>query len=146
MNTHEIKNYVVQLIASSVVTESDTRLSNLLEFLSVVAPQENKEGPLTRWCQRIPSLLPELYERWASQFAERMLETIPQNQLELLCNGEQENDAALKLAFVMFMESERMEKQVIQDLTSGAFKSNTEEDQLLLDTLAQALSSRLRQQ
>jgi hypothetical protein len=34
----------------------------------------------------------------------------------VLCDGSEENGAALALAFVMFLESERMEKQMSEDL------------------------------
>jgi hypothetical protein len=64
----------------------------------------------------VPPLMPALYRRWIGMFVERLLETTPQEQLAVLCDGSRENDAALALVFVMFLESERMEKQMSEDL------------------------------
>jgi hypothetical protein len=36
--------------------------------------------------------------------------------VELLCDGTDDNNAALVLAYIMFLESARMEKQIDEDL------------------------------
>ncbi|MHC1788064.1 hypothetical protein [Solidesulfovibrio sp.] len=65
-----------------------------------------------------PRLLPELTEKWVGLFVDRLLETVPLVQIEELCNGSADNEAALALAYVMFLESERMEKQMAEDLAA----------------------------
>jgi type IV secretory pathway VirB6-like protein len=50
-------------------------------------------------------------------FAARMFETVPREQIETLCDGSEDNDAALSLAFIMFLESARMERQIAEDLS-----------------------------
>ncbi|AGW13528.1 hypothetical protein [Megalodesulfovibrio gigas] len=143
MNTEHITQHVVGVIRAAFSTDMDARTEALREFLSVVAPK-TLDSPIERWCAVLPSCMPSLYEKWATMFAERMVETIPHDQLQYLCNGEQENDAALKLAFVMFMESARMEQQMPLDIAAVATQQCSPEEEVLLQTISHALASRLR--
>ncbi len=68
--------------------------------------------------ERTPRLLPALTEKWIGMFVDRLFETVPEEQIALLCDGSEENGAALALAYVMFLESERMEKQMAEDLAA----------------------------
>ena len=54
------------------------------------------------------------------EFVDRLLETVPHVQIAELCDGSAENEAALALAYVMFLESARMEKQMAEDLAACA--------------------------
>jgi hypothetical protein len=80
-------------------------------------------------------------------FAERLLETAPQSQLAVLCDGGAENGGALALAFVMFLESERMEKQMAEDLkafgAAGAAHVNDAKEAEMADIAAGYLRSRV---
>ena len=49
-------------------------------------------------------------------FVDKLFETAGQQQVEILCDGSQENNAALALAYVMFLESERMERVIAEDM------------------------------
>ena len=53
-----------------------------------------------------------------NMFVDRLFETVPTNQIEALCDGSEENEGALALAYVMFLESARMEKQMAEDLAA----------------------------
>lgn len=68
--------------------------------------------------EAVPPLLPELHRKWIGLFVDRLFETANHAQIEVLCDGSQENNAALALAYVMFLESERMEGIIAQDLES----------------------------
>ena len=65
-----------------------------------------------------PRLLPELTAKWIGMFVDRLFETVPIEQIAMLCDGSEDNEAALALAYVMFLESERMEKQMAEDLAA----------------------------
>lgn len=143
MDTEQIREHVVEVIHTAISLDADSRTEALREFLSVVAPK-SLDGPIEHWCKLLPSSLPALYKKWAAIFADRLIETIPHDQLTLLCNGEQDNNAALKLTFVMFLESERMEKQMPLDIAAAATAECTPDEELLLQTISHALASRLR--
>lgn len=68
--------------------------------------------------ETVPPLLPELHRKWIGMFVDKLFETSGQHQVEILCDGTQENNAALALAYVMFLESERMEKIIAEDMES----------------------------
>ena len=95
--------------------DGERRGEALYDFLALSLPDMD-EASLKSIAAKVPELPPALYRKWAGLFAERLLETIPQNQLEELCNGGEDNNATLALVYLMFMESERMEKQVAEDL------------------------------
>lgn len=109
-----LKDHVVAVILARVDTDESRRREALADFITVT--RVTGEAGAARLAQMVPPLMTELYARWAGMFADRLLETLPENQLRELCNGSRENDAAMSLAFLMFLESARMEKQVQQDL------------------------------
>jgi hypothetical protein len=56
------------------------------------------------------------------------METVPRNQLEFLCDGNEENSATLLLIYIMFLESERMEQQIEDDLKSYGLEHSGDMD------------------
>lgn len=92
----------------------------------------------------IPALMPALYAKWIGMFADRLLETVPLAQVEPLCDGSAENDAALTLAYVMFLESARMEQQIDADLAAlGAGAAAQGQDPALADLAASYIRTRI---
>jgi len=76
-------------------------------------------------------------------FADRLLETVPLTQLAPLCDGSAANAAALTLAYVMFLESARMEQQIDADLAAlGAGVAEGQSPKL--DNLADLAASYIR--
>jgi hypothetical protein len=86
------------------------------------------EDAAKRLAELIPDLMPDLYSKWIGEFTERLFETVPDEQLQHLCDGSVENSAALGLVFLMFMESERMEKQTEDDLREYARRHSGADD------------------
>ncbi|KAB1443314.1 hypothetical protein [Pseudodesulfovibrio senegalensis] len=95
--------------------DQDKRAEALAEFMAVtgVAPREETMQSVATM---VPPIVHDLYEKWIGMFTDRLLETAPRNAVEMLCDGTEENSAALVLAYIMFLESERMEKQIDEDL------------------------------
>lgn len=105
------------LLARVARTGDAGRTEALAAFVSLARPDLGAEAARVV-AEKTPQLLPALTEKWIGLFVERLFETVPANQLELLCDGSEENEAALALAYVMFLESERMEKQMAEDLAA----------------------------
>ena len=80
----------------------------------------------------VPALPASLYEKWARLFVDRLLETVPQAQIADLCQGTDESNATLALVYVMFMESERMEKMVAEDLRALGVEEASKDDSAAL--------------
>ncbi len=116
-NNEQLRNHIAHTVASRLSATEEERRQALREYLAAGRPDVD---PATAEALALhtPALLPGLYRRWAGMFAERLFETVPRNQIELLCDGTTDNDAALALAFIMFLESERMERQMAEDLQS----------------------------
>ncbi len=93
----------------------DHRREAIEEFLSVSRPDLS---PQAQECLAgsVPPLLPDLHRKWIGMFVDRLFETVPEKQIALLCDGSEDNNAALALAYIMFLESARMEKQMAADL------------------------------
>lgn len=90
------------------------------EFLTVTMGVD--QDTASRTAELVPPLMAELYDKWVGQFVERFFETVPAEQIELLCDGSEENNAALCLVYVMFLESARMEEQIPKDLSEYGMK------------------------
>lgn len=96
----------------------------LNEYFAVAMP-DMEEAQTKQLASMIPVVLPALYEKWVGMFLDRITETVPAEQLELLCDGSDESNASIVLVYIMFLESERMEKQIAQDLAEyGKAHSN----------------------
>lgn len=102
-------------VLARISTTPERRHEALRELFRVTRPDLDDDAARTL-AENIPPLVPELHEKWAAMFAARLVETVPGNQVALLCDGAPENGAALTLAYLMFLESERMEKQTAEDM------------------------------
>jgi hypothetical protein len=98
-------------------TDDAGRAEALNAFIGLSRPDLGPEAARVV-AEKTPRLLPELTEKWVGMFVARLFETVPLPQLEILCDGSEDNEAALALAYVMFLESERMEKQMADDLAA----------------------------
>lgn len=100
------------------VSHSEARRQEAIrEYLLVMQPGL-PDAAVDMFATQTPPLLPALYGKWIGMFVDRLFETLPPQQLELVCDGAEENNSALVLAYIMFLESERMEKQIAEDLKS----------------------------
>ncbi len=104
----------------------ELRREALSEFFTVTLGAD--PGTAGRTAALVPPLLDELHARWVDMFVERLFETVPGEQLGLLCEGGEQNDAALCLVYVMFLESERMERQRERDLLEYAARMGGADD------------------
>ncbi|OBQ45817.1 hypothetical protein [Halodesulfovibrio spirochaetisodalis] len=134
-------------LIASVMTRIDNSLSSrseaLREFMDVTLPNIEKDAS-AEISQHIPTLPPEVYKKWAEMFADRMLQTVKTDQLADMCDNTEESNATIALVYLMFMESERMEKQIAQDLAAlGVQESSSDEvGNFLGDYLRTALGAR----
>jgi len=115
MDAGAIFTRIREVIMNKVSMDADRRSEALYEYFGVSLPGMDREAARIL-ADNAPPLLPALYEKWTFMFFKRLMETVPSEQLELLCDGQEESDGAIALAYLMFMESERMEKQVAEDL------------------------------
>lgn len=122
-----IRAHIFLVILEKFSSSAERRQEALTEYLLVTLPNISDETA-RKLASLIPDILPDLYAKWIGLFADRLLETIPQDQLLHLCSGGEENDAALGLVFLMFMESERMERQMEDDLRQYAREHSGAED------------------
>ena len=104
------------------------RREALVEYLAVTgtAPDKDQAAALAGL---VPPVLPDLYEKWIGLFLDRLFETVPQEQVAVLAEDTPDNEAAVVLAYLMFLESERMEKQVQQDLEVYGLAHSGDADQ-----------------
>lgn len=137
MDTKELKTYIITAILKRLDENPTSRHEALQEFMGVSLPSVG-DASANSVSRLIPELPLSVYEKWATMFAERLLETVPRNQVEELCSGTEENNAALSLVYLMFMESERMEKQVAEDLAALGVSMSA------IDDAGNALGSYLR--
>lgn len=110
-----MRAHITGVVLARVTQDEARRAEALRDYLAVTqaAPDVAAADTLSLM---IPPLMPSLYRRWSGMFADRLFETASEEQLRVLCDGSEENGAALALTFVMFLESERMEKQMSEDL------------------------------
>ncbi|CCO23548.1 hypothetical protein [Maridesulfovibrio hydrothermalis] len=138
MKEAKIRTYIHKIIMNKCLGDEDARQDALGEFIALTMPNID-EGTVKNIKSMIPPIA-DLYEKWATMFIDRLLETVPRNQIEELCSGTAENDSALVLIYIMFMESERMEKQVEEDISSFAPTQNDEAGNLASSFIRSKLS------
>ncbi len=116
MSEQIYREHIRSTILAKVEEQDETRRKEaLVEFMSVTGTAPSEE--LTdKVAEMIPPIMHELYEKWIAMFIDRLMETAPTDAVGLLCDGTEENNAALLLAYIMFLESARMEEQVQKDL------------------------------
>jgi hypothetical protein len=111
----ELREHIVRTILTQVSRDDARRKEALGEFFALTLPDLDP-SKTERLAALIPPLLPALYTKWGNMFVDRLLETVDRPQLDELADGSAGNDAAITLTFVMFLESERMERQMAEDL------------------------------
>lgn len=109
------RDHIQKAVLARLSTTSERRQEALHEFFRVTRPDLGEQAALAL-AASVPPLVPELHAKWAAMFAARLVETVPGDQVAHLCDGSPENGASLALAYLMFLESERMEKQTAEDL------------------------------
>jgi len=107
--------HMTQVILARVSQDEARRAEALRDYLALTQAAPDLAAAETLSVM-VPPLMPSLYRRWIGMFAARLFETASEEQLRVLCDGSEENGAALALIFVMFLESERMERQMSEDL------------------------------
>lgn len=107
--------HMTQVILARVSQDDTRRAEALRDYLALTQAAPDLAAAETLSAM-VPPLMPSLYRRWVGMFCARLLETASEEQLRVLCDGSEENSAALALTFVMFLESERMERQMSEDL------------------------------
>jgi len=93
----------------------ENRRDAIREMLGVTRSDLGPEGA-ANIADAAEPLSPELSRKWIGMFVDRLFETAPLAQLEILCDGSKNNNAALALAYVMFLESQRMEAVIAEDI------------------------------
>ena len=137
MDRRTLHSVIVEMVLEAVSRSGPRREEAIREFLGVSRPDVPAEEA-KRFAELIPPLMPELYAGWAGQFADRLLETATQEQLEDMTRGDEQGRAILLLVYLMFMESERMQAKVSEDLCAYA------REQSLSDELGNAAANFIR--
>ncbi|MGE4420921.1 MAG: hypothetical protein AB7D39_01335 [Pseudodesulfovibrio sp.] len=126
MNKKQIRAHIFATIIGKVEDQDETRrLEALNEFMAVTGTAGSASEQVA---SLIPPIMHELYEKWITLFIDRLLETVDAKNIEILCDGSDDNNAALVLAYVMFLESARMEKQIDEDLRQHGMKGTGQDD------------------
>lgn len=113
---HQSRRHQVRTLLLARVARADTgREEAIRDFVGVTRPDLGPEAA-TIIAAKAPPVPVALTEKWIDLFVDRLFETVPAAQIELLCDGAPDNEAALVLAYVLFLESERMERQMAEDL------------------------------
>lgn len=127
LTTAQIRAHIFLVLLEKFTSSAPRRQEALCEYFLVTMPNVSEDAAKAMSIL-IPDLLPDLYAKWIDQFVARLLETVPLEQVQHLCSGAPEDTAALGLVFLMFMESERMEKQVEDDLRQYALEHSGDQD------------------
>lgn len=117
MTQEEIRAHIFSVILARLDANSKMELRSeaLEEFLHVSMPAVDDNAASTL-SSLIPSVPQSVYEKWIGLFADSLAQTVDGKILAELCNGTKESNASLSLVYLMFMESQRMEKQIAEDL------------------------------
>jgi len=126
MNPKQIRKHIFTCIINKVEEQDEgKRLEALNEFMSLTGTAGSASEQVA---SLIPPIMHDLYEKWITMFIDRLLETVPSENIELLCDGCDDNNAALVLAYIMFLESARMEKQIDEDLKEHGLATSEDND------------------
>lgn len=123
----QMRAHIFLVILDKFTNSEQRRQEALQEYFLVTMPNVSEEAA-TRLAALIPDLMPELYSKWIDLFVERLFETVSEEQIAHLCDGAEANNASLGLVFLMFMESERMERQTEDDLREYARRRSGADD------------------
>lgn len=119
MSKENLRHTIMRGILDRLSPQGERREEALAEVFNLTVPGMEKAAA-ANLAALVPVLPDSLYERWAGMFADRLLETVPFEQIRDLCKPDEESRGTLALVYLMFMESERMEKQVTEDLKTLA--------------------------
>lgn len=147
MDILAIREHLIATVMNRIDDSNNSRSEALKEFMDVTLPNIEKDAS-AEIAQHIPTLPDTIYRKWAEMFADRMLQTVKTNQLEDMCDNTDESNATIALVYLMFMESERMEQQIAQDLAELGVKESTTDEvgNFLGDYLRNALGARGEEQ
>ena len=96
MTPKQIREHIFATIINKVEEQDEAkRQEALAEFMAVTGTSGNAPDQVANL---IPPIMHELYEKWITMFIDRLLETVPSENIELLCAGTDDNNAALVLA------------------------------------------------
>lgn len=141
-----MRAHIEAVLMERVSQESaERRAEALREYLTVTRAATSK-GDAEKLAGMIPPVLPALYRKWIRMFIARLFETAAREQIAVLCDGSAESAGALTLAYLMFLESERMERQVQEDLRAlGESQSAVSETPEQADVAATYVRARVAQ-
>lgn len=126
MSPKQLRDHIFTVIINKVEEQDENkRMEALSEFMAITGTAGNASEQVA---SLIPPIMHELYQKWITMFIDRLLETVPSENIELLCDGTDDNNAALVLAYIMFLESARMEEQIDKDLKEHGLGSDNEAD------------------
>lgn len=115
MTEADMRSFIHRRLLSLLSGEGARRTEALRDVLGLGMPDADKAA-LERLAVQVPELPQALYEKWIGMFADRLLETVPREQIADMCADTPESNATLQLVYSMFMESERMEAVRADDL------------------------------
>lgn len=148
MTPEQVHAHITPIILQRLDSDQPRRGEALRDFLALNLPGLD-EAAVASIASLAPRLPESLYRKWIGMFVGRLLETVEPAQIKDLCSGGEKNAAALGMLYMLFMESERMEKQVPLDLANLAeFQKadGLESDAVMQDALAAYLRAKLKQQ
>lgn len=143
MTDEQIRNHINEIVMNKVREQDDAKRREALAEFMAVTGTASADALAEKVADMIPPLMEELYAKWIGMFVDRLLETAPRDALELLCDGSEDNNAALLLAYIMFLESARMEEQIDKDLREHG-KDASDGDEMA-DLAADYIRSRMAQ-
>lgn len=143
MTADNARAHITALLLERTSQDEARRKEALRDYLDVTQATTDR-ATSEALAGLIPALMPALYAKWIGMFVDRLLATVPLEQIELVCDGSAANAAALTLAYVMFLESARMERQIDEDLAAlGVGAAADGQDQALADMAASYIRARL---
>lgn len=119
--------YITDVILSRLSHEAERRKEALADVLRL-GTLDVDEKTASEAAALIPELPQALYRRWAMMFAKRLIETVPEEQIDDLCRPTTKDQSTLALIYIMFMESERMVTVVSEDLKNACDCKTTDAD------------------
>lgn len=142
MSKEHYREHILGVLRERVTQTEEKRKEALEEYLAVTMAAESVASG-ERLADMIPPVMTDLYEKWMNMFADKLFESQQENVLALICDNSEENNAALVLAYIMFLESARMEEQIDKDLKTYALEHSDDED--LGNTAASYIRARMAQ-
>ncbi len=122
-----IRGHITWTLMQRLDQDARRRTEALKDYLTITMPNLD-EKTAAHLGSMVPTILPDLYAKWIDLFVTRLFETVPKDQLELMCDGSEENVATLVLIYIMFLESERMEQQIEDDLKAYGLEHTNDQD------------------